>query len=339
MERKLASIQRITSLEPIEGANRIEKATILGWQLVVRKGEFNVGDPAVFMEIDSMIPDKPEYAFLKSSGHVAGDPVCRLRTRKFKRTLSQGLAMPLGAFSEFDVLSTLPLGSSVAGILGIIKYEPPERLTRGDTKGVFPHFIPKTDEIRIQSAPELIDEFQGVDVYISTKCDGTSATYYLRDGEFGVCSRNWAKKDGDNIYWRVAHRYGIEEELRKLGDNIAIQGEICGPGIQKNRMQLPEPRLFCYNVYDIGRMRYRSYVQFRLTISALSLTPVPDIICDTFTWDLPTLLTMAEGKYHGSKYDREGIVIRPTKEGHSAVLDGRASFKVVNNRYLLKGGD
>jgi len=337
MERKLASIQIVTNLEAIEGADRIEKATILGWSLVVRKGEFSIGDRAVFFEIDSLLPDRPEFEFLKSSDHTPGNTICRLRTRRFKGTLSQGLAIPPGSFSEHEALSTHGVGDDVTELLGVTKYEPPLHLTAGDTKGVFPHFIPKTDEIRIQSVPDLIDELQGVEVYISTKCDGTSATCYLHDGEFGACSRNWEKKDGDNIYWQMAHKYSIEEGLRKLGGNIAVQGEICGPGIQKNRMQLPEHKLFCYNIYDISGTCYISYDNNLVgMLTSIGLEPVPDIETGIFTWNLPTLITMAEGKYQGSKYDREGIVIRPTVERYSPTLGGRTSFKVVNNRYLLK---
>ena len=60
MARKLASIQRITDLQPIEGADLIEVASVLGWKVVVKKGEFQVGDLAVYMEIDSVPPDLPE---------------------------------------------------------------------------------------------------------------------------------------------------------------------------------------------------------------------------------------------------------------------------------------
>jgi len=76
--RKLASIQKIKSLSSIEGADAIEKATVLGWQLVVKKGEFQVGDLAVYCEIDSLLPDRPEFEFLKPRG-------MRIRTDRFHR--------------------------------------------------------------------------------------------------------------------------------------------------------------------------------------------------------------------------------------------------------------
>ena len=63
--RKLASIQKIKALEPIPNADAIEKATVLGWQLVVKKGEFEVGDLCVYCEIDSVMPNRPEFEFLK----------------------------------------------------------------------------------------------------------------------------------------------------------------------------------------------------------------------------------------------------------------------------------
>ena len=61
--RKLASIQRIKSLEPIEGKDRIELCTILGWDVIVQKGEFKEGDLVVYCEYDTVLPIKPEFEF------------------------------------------------------------------------------------------------------------------------------------------------------------------------------------------------------------------------------------------------------------------------------------
>ena len=83
--RQLASIQRILKLEPIEGADAIEKATIEGWVCVVKKGDFKVGDMCCYCEIDSIMPDRPEYEFLKPRN-------MRIRTIKLRGQISQGTA-------------------------------------------------------------------------------------------------------------------------------------------------------------------------------------------------------------------------------------------------------
>ena len=86
--RKLASIQKIIDLEPIEGADAIEKATVLGWQLVVKKGEYQVGDLMVYFEIDSLLPERPEFEFMKARG-------MRVRTIRLRGQVSQGICFPL----------------------------------------------------------------------------------------------------------------------------------------------------------------------------------------------------------------------------------------------------
>lgn len=94
MERKLASIQKILSLEKIEGADKIEKATVLGWEVVVKKGDFKVGDLVVYCEVDSILPDRKEFEFLRERNF-------RIRTIKLKKQVSQGICFPLSIILEY----------------------------------------------------------------------------------------------------------------------------------------------------------------------------------------------------------------------------------------------
>ena len=64
--RKLASIKKILDILPIEGKDRIVLAIIDGWQVIVRKDEYEIGDKTIFVEIDSVLPEKPEFEFLRS---------------------------------------------------------------------------------------------------------------------------------------------------------------------------------------------------------------------------------------------------------------------------------
>ena len=194
--RNLASIQRIKALEPIEGADVIEKATVLGWQLVVKKNEFKVGDLCVYCEIDSIMPNKPEFAFLEPRKF-------RIKTVKLKGQISQGICFPLSILPEDCVIEE---GKDVTDIIGVEKYEPyiPAQLA-GIMKGNFPSFLQKTDETRVQNLEEELNEHHGELSYITEKLDGSSATYYLNNGEFGVCSRNIdLLYDTENTFWKVA---------------------------------------------------------------------------------------------------------------------------------------
>jgi len=343
VERKLASVQRVLALEPIPNADAIELARINGWQCVVKKGEFHVGDKGVFLEIDAIPPDTPAFQFLWAPKTAAPDEIVerpakfRLRTMKLRGALSQGLLLPLSALNVDG-----EEGDDLSAALGVEKYEPSVFQTMGGlARGPFPSWLPKTDEMRVQSVPQVLDELRGLPYVCTLKCDGTSASYTLnsRDGEFHVCSRNLSLVDGDNVYWRLARELEIERILRE-NVGLSIQGEACGPGIQKNRLALKGPQLFVFNVYDIPNGRYFNDVQLRAFCASNGLLPVEVIEQgDAFRHSLESLLALAEGFYPNTKNEREGIVIRPQDERFSEVLSGRLSFKAISNRFLLGGGE
>lgn len=87
-ERSLAHVEIITALSSIEGADFLELAQVLGWQCVVKKGEFQVGDKIIFCEIDSVLPELPEYEFLRKYNF-------RIKTQKLRGVISQGLVLPI----------------------------------------------------------------------------------------------------------------------------------------------------------------------------------------------------------------------------------------------------
>jgi len=226
--------------------------------------------------------------------------------------------------------------------LGVTKFEAVLPHTR-ELAGPFPTRVPKTDEIRLQSALGVLDEIRGKEFYVSTKCDGTSATY-VRDGQDGfvACSRNWALRRGDNHVWRLAERYRLEDQLPI---DVAIQAEVCGPGIQKNRLGLAAPAWFCFSVYDARAGHFLDYEEMIAFCAehALPTVPVERVVRgdDAHAHDhsLDGWLAAARGSYPGTRNNKEGIVIRPLRETPSTVLGGRLSFKVINNDFLLNDED
>lgn len=340
MERKLASIQRVLAIEPIANADAIELARINGWQCVVKKGEFAPGSLGVFLEIDSIPPDSEAFRFLwqpknSEEGAIVERPAkFRIRTMKLRGVLSQGLLLPI---SEIGIANAAE-GDDITEALGVSKYEPPAPQSMGDFRANFPGFIPKTDEMRVQSVPEVLDELRGLPYVATLKYDGTSSTFCIdpRDDAFHACGRNFSLQDGDNFYWRAARKYDLETILRGA-PHLAIQGELCGPGIQKNRLNLKEVSLFVFNVYDFQNARYLSHDEAQEFAADNGLTPVEVVEAgDSFAHTQESLLALAEGKYPGTTNEREGIVIRPRHETPSAILAGRLSFKAISNRFLLK---
>ena len=326
--RKLASIQKIKALEPIEGADAIEKAQVLGWQLVVKKGDYKVGDLCVYCEIDSIMPDKPEFAFLKARK-------MRIKTVKLRGQVSQGICFPLSVLPE-----GVPIEEDfdVTEILGVEKFEPPiPAALQGTMKGKFPSFIPKTDETRVQILQELLDKYEDEKCYITEKLDGSSVTYYIRDGEFGVCSRNLELlEDDENTLWILAREYDIENKLRALNRNIALQGEIVGENIQRNTLKLRGQTVYFFNIFDIDAYKYLDFEEFINLIDKLKLKYVPIVDREYILQnDINKLVDLSIRKsLINPKGWCEGIVIRSLEEKY---VDGeRFSFKVINPKFLLK---
>ena len=241
--RALVTIQRVKAITAIPDSDFLETAHIMGWQCVVKKSEFKEGELGVYFEVDSFLPLDPRYEFLRASSYRESPYNglgFRIRTVKMRGQLSQGLFLSLSMFPELAGFSE---GDDVTEKLNVKKWYIPETANAGGTIiGGRPYGIPPSDEIRIQSAMELLDALRGKPYYITTKMDGASGTAYCIDGKIGCCSRNKEIKDeADSLYWTPVYRYGLKEKFAKYGKNIVIIGEICGPGIQKNRLRLPAP--------------------------------------------------------------------------------------------------
>ena len=343
--RKLASIQRIYKIEPIEGADRIELASVLGWQCVVNKGQFHPMDLAVYFEIDSFLPIRPEFEFMRASSYRKTDIMgegFRLKTMRFRGQVSQGLLLPIDQFPEIP--SGMDLGMDVTDILGVRKWEIEEKVTTGGTViGTLPIDVPHTDETRVQAEPDLIGDFAGLEYYITTKMDGSSHSVSLDEDGFHVTGHNYEyKDDGKSAFYELVKRDNIEEKLRKYYEDnglktITVQGELCAPGIQQNRLRLTKPEWYVFTIRIDGKRVGLKKMQDVCGTMDLQMVPVEEVGTDLPS-KYPTveaLLERADGEYpKGGK--KEGIVIRPTEPIYCERICGPLSMKVVSNKYLLK---
>jgi len=343
--RKLASIQRIWKIEPIEGADRIELAHVLGWQCVVNKGQFSEMDLAIYFEVDSFLPVRPEFEFMRASSYRNTDIMgegFRLRTMKFRGQISQGLLLPISEFPEIP--EEAELGADVTEILGVRKWEIEEKATTGGTViGTLPYDIPHTDETRVQAEPDLIQAFAGLEYYISTKMDGSSHSIGIDEDGFHVTGHNYEyKNDGLSAFYELVNKRGIEEKLKTFAaDNglrtITLQGELCAPGIQKNPLKLTAPEWYVFTVREDGKR-----VGLKRMLEVCDALKVENVPIEETGFDLPAkyptveaLLERADGEYpKGGK--KEGIVIRPIEPVYCELISASLSMKVVSNRYLLK---
>jgi RNA ligase (TIGR02306 family) len=328
--RKLASIREISALLPIEGADRIELALVDSWKVVVSKG-LSVGDKVVYCEIDSFLPVKPEFEFLRKNSYkklIDGSEGFRLKTVKLRGQISQGLCIPL---KELPQLANNQIGDDVSEVLGITKYDTVIGVSfSGNAKGSFPSFLKKTDEERVQNLTReyqkyLVSEKQ---FYATEKLDGSSATFYLKNGEFGVCSRNLELKESEgNSFWKVSKELKIEEKLKTLPFNACLQGELIGEGIQGNPYKIKSQDVRFFNLFNIDTyetLGIDNLIEFCQKTNLLTV-PLFDIVLPK---TIDELLVFAEGKsVLNREVEREGLVIRS--------IDSTISFKAISNKFLL----
>ncbi len=382
--RKLATIRKIDAIDPIPGADAIEVASVGGWKVVVKKDEYKVGDLVVYCEIDSWIPTTIA-PFLTKPGQypkvyegVEGE---RLRTVKLRGQISQGLVLDpfkrdsgpngtqlISLFATYKNVDNRPyplwvenvtgegfyVGSDeatpeidVTEALGIQKYEAPiPAQLAGEIKGLFPSFISKTDQERIQNFDLKLIEWKekGLTFEVTEKLDGSSMTVYIRNGEVGVCSRNLDLKESmDNTFWKVATESGLVERLKSDNINtmnVAIQGELVGEGIQKNRYNLKGHRFYIFDIFDIDSGEYMAPIQRDLFLQYLHgvdfyHVPVLEHHFSIESSTIDSLLLKAEGKsVLNPSVEREGLVFKVSNGEH-----GDISFKAISNKFLLKGGE
>lgn len=409
--RKLVTVRTIDAIDAIEGADQIVAATVDGWQVVVKKGEFEVGQKCVFFEIDSFVPaNRKEFAFLAARGTKLDDEGkerCRLRTIKLRGVISQGLALPVTMFESTweaideangnhpdsyqsaardAVLASLEDSRfGIENFIDVIKYERPSEKnggagSRAKTGGEFPIVVPKTDEDRVQNIfGKFSQTMKGVAFRKSLKMEGSSHTiaclmnpdfflhklddevkewdeeaqelkvvevkpypFNFEQGQIVVASRNHSLKyDPTSHFWtpvlesdlpRRLYEYCVENDRQ-----LAIQSEVMGPGIQGNIEGFDKHQLFTFRIYDIDKRTLLTDAEFQQVAEDLDLQLAPqgEIIkfFDVHT-DIKSALASAEHKSINAP-QAEGDVYKSVD-----LVDGRiVSFKVINNKYLLKEKD
>jgi len=341
---KLATIETITEILPIEGADRIELARIQGWQSVIRKGEYNVGEQIIFVPIDTVLPPASWNEFLWDKK----DPTkpIRVKTVKMRGAVSQGLIFPKTLVSSQEIWDHMDDPNedvSVAGLLGITKYEKPiPAQLAGQAKGNFPtHLVSKTDEDNLKSNIKVLEELRTADYVEATlKIDGTSATYIKElDGTFRVCSRNLELEETEtNVYWQMVKKYNIKEDLK---EGYCIQAEIAGPNIQGNPAGYSEVCLNLFNVYDLSErkplQRHSWFFALSLDNSIQKIPIVRLFDAEEFNkLSIDDLQEWVNNVIYPNGTPAEGVVFRGIKNGnimYSHKLQKMLSVKIINQNF------
>lgn len=349
----LASVQKILTIFPIDGADSIETATVLGWQVVVKKGEYKVGDLCVYIQIDTVVPDKPEFEFLRERSF-------RVRTIKLRKQVSQGLIiqLPNGKFKE---------GDDVTELIGVKKYEKPDSnpelyekpkmpkkwykkwvylfmynflyklfpKLKKKSRSPFPkHLVGITDEERIQNIPQALRQYNGKEFVVSYKLDGSSITIIhnkvLGKSKFRICSRRFELHDKKNDWYMVFSDTKFDLEILKLVEHyktndIIIQGEAIGK-FNGNHHNLQKEQIRVFNIYVLGkRIKQNELID---VCTAWNIPHCPLYKKITLNHTMDEILKESEIK----------DVLNPNAQAEGLVwrcIDDNFSFKVINNKYLL----
>ena len=342
--RKMAEIVLVGPIIPHPNADTLSIAQVHGWNVIIRTGEFQEGDRAVFFQQDAWVPYTLA-PFLKkgdkdrSYNEVLGD---RVRAIKLRGIVSNGILLPIHILRDLPQWYEVPVGTDVSEFLGIQKWEPPiPACLSGQMKGNFPSFIRKTDQTRIESCWDDFLDHSNEFYRIEHKMDGSSITIYHNQGELGVCSRNINLKleQEGNTFVDVAKSSMILDALQKTGMNIAVQGELCGPGIQNNIHGLDKPEIFVFDIWDIDSQSYlspydRGVILENLRKMGANISEV-EVIEDSIHLEAARMNTIPAMKKF---VDRS---LGKTKCIEGMVFKSRESdftFKVINDTYLLKNG-
>ncbi len=330
---KLASIETISDVRVHTNADRLEIATVLGWQTVIKKGDFKAGDKCVFVVIDTILPPAPWSAFLAHPS--APDLPIRLKTAKLRGEYSQGLALPLTVLPEH--MRDWQIGADVGGELGIKKYEKEiPGVLSGEAKSAFPtHYAPRTDEDNGLSNPAIVEMVVRQERLGSTlKLDGSSCTVVIQDGVLSdVCSRNLSlREDSKNGFWRAVRKISLDRLPSAWTGRTVLQGELMGPGIQGNQLKLMEPTLYLFNVYN-DQTGWLSHSGVERTAELIGAQAVPAIQIEaTDEMTMAGFQAIADRQRLASGVPAEGIVVRPVQP--TTFGNGRpAGFKIINRNY------
>lgn len=315
-------------------AERLEILPIAGWQTVVGKGQYEVGDLVAFVPPESLCPAaRPEFAFLESK--VNRDGYARIRVAKLRGLISQGLVVPAPEGSK--------VGDDVMEQLGVKPYEPPISVSgrtrgfSGEAESPPPLLIPKYDLENWERYGRLLETneaFLAVGrVIVSCKLHGTNWRVFFDGDRFWCGSRGeWKKEDPENLYWRVLFENPEVREYLKANPNRVLFGEIYG-WVQDLRYG-HQPGEVSYAFFDemVGG-RFIDAEEFHPRMKAFGLRSVPVVYEGPY--DSAMIPELAEGRSLIADHVREGVVVKPARECYDARI-GRLALKKVGDGFHLR---
>jgi RNA ligase (TIGR02306 family) len=340
------TIVRIRAIEPIPNADAIELAVVGEYRSVVRKGQFQPGDRAIYLPEASVLPDAL-IEKLGLTGKLAGAAKNRIKAVRLRGCLSQGVLYPEVPVSAGD-------GEDMSAILGVMKYEPPIPASMGgDVASLFGHPL-KYDIENYKAFPDVIHPNELVEMTEKahgTFCgfgvipglshvemfDGDGIVYSKGLGAKGLVFKNVPSNDR-NIYVQATRSLAIHDRIRSSfpGRVVHVLGEVYGYGVQDLTYGRKDRGFAVFDVNVDGS--YLSRDALSDAVAMLGLDRVPIVYRGPFTAAVLSEHTDGETILGGSAHVREGVVVTPMTERRDDQID-RVILKSVSGDYLLRKGD
>lgn len=328
---------KIEAINPHPNADKLEIIPIGGWQAIVQKGQFKVGDQAIYIEPDYVVPlDRPEFKFLDKDGK--GKLKHRLKAIRLRGALSYGLLIPVPEWMQ--------IGDDIMTVLGIERWEPKVHAATTATmldKSFWPQtYTPTFDLENLQNYEKAFTP--GEDVIVTEKIDGANARFLYHDGKFHIGSRTrWLKWEEEAIkdeatgerypksIWRQVHdRYPQIEAWCRAHEGTTLFGEVFGP-VQDLK-------------YGRVNVDFRAFAALKGD-TWLDWMPVAR---DLFEMDVPIVPIVYMGPYDLDKIKKaiegnsflcpdhimEGGVVTPVTERRD-LRGNRISLKLISNNFWL----
>jgi len=329
MSSLIVPVTTIEALKPHPNADRLELAQVLGWQLVVPRGQYQVGEKLVYFPIDTLLPLDVSERF----GVTKYLSKQRIRCARLRGEPSFGLAVQ----PDQD----WPIGENVADFYGAVKYEPPVRVTAGDAERDHLLFVGYTDIENMRNFPVIFEP--GEPVVLSEKVHGTQCRVGSIEGELMAGSKGLRRKRpledrfASNTYW---FPFSLEPVLKLVEDlgskhrQVILFGEVYGSKIQSFHYGLQG--ILGFRVFDLlldGL--YVDWLDFLKICASYTVETVP--VLARLPFDLTKIRRYSEGKtllMENDAHIREGVVVRPEHERHDPTL-GRVILKYVSDSYLF----
>jgi len=351
MSKLIIEICQIDKVEHHSNADKLDIVTVKGWNCIVSRDQFKVGDLVVFCPPDSIIPnnliEQYKLEFLKKNG--------RVDTVKLRGYISQGLILDLKCLIGKTGVYARE-GMDVAEVLGITKYEPPEdniQLQGKPTKRKRnPNFSVYTD---IQNINNYNTVFKEEDyVVITEKIHGTNfragrlliytgsiwgkiKSWFCGKYEFVYGSHNVQmgvinnRKNfyGENVYGQIAKKYKLAEIIP---EDYIIYGEIYGKKIQK--LEYGMGNGIGMRIFDVKyKGNYLNQPDLERFCVQLKLQLVPILYVGKFSQEVLKKFTIGNTALCDN-HIKEGCVVKSyIEENHPQI--GRKILKSVNPEYLL----